>query len=71
MITPQMKLELSPEPLAQRAKPQAGAKKNGGFGWKPMVTYEDGSTSFPCGRHCQSREAAEAVARAWIAAGRV
>lgn len=71
MITPQLDLGLSPEPLAKRAGATAGYKDNGGFGFKPMISYADGTREFPVAMHCRSPEAAQAIARAWIKAGRV
>lgn len=70
-MTPQLPLELSDKPLAQREGAKAGCKNNGAFGYKPMVTYADGTTSFPVAMHCRSPEAARAVAQAFIDAGRV
>jgi hypothetical protein len=70
MITPQLPLELPLQPLAQREGAKAGFKNNGAFGFKPLITYADGTTSFPISMHCRSPEAARAVAQAFIDAGR-
>ena len=51
---------------AEKSNKQASARKNGTFGFKALVKYNDGRTHVPVCKNFPSRGAAEAYAHRWI-----